>query len=176
MYDIAKALHIIFVVSWFAGLFYMVRLFIYHTETTDKPQPEKEILQKQYKIMEKRLWNIITWPAMIGTIVFGTWMLILNPGLLKFGYMHIKLTFVLGLIIYHIICHKIFLNLKNDKINLTSGKLRVWNEIATLFLVAIVFIIVLRNSMNWIYGVGGFFGVGILLMLGIKLYKKTRKD
>ena len=68
-----KALHIIFVVTWFAGLFYIVRLFIYHSEAESKPEPERSILQKQYKLMEKRLWYGITWPSMILTITFGSW-------------------------------------------------------------------------------------------------------
>ena len=92
-YNIIKSLHIIFMVCWFAGLFYIVRLFIYHVEARKKESEEKLILQNQYKIMQKRLWYIITWPAMILTVVFGAWMLILKPELLDFGYMHVKLSF-----------------------------------------------------------------------------------
>jgi putative membrane protein len=76
------------------------------------------------------------------------------------------------LLIYHFICHKVFSDLQKGMGSYTSGKLRIWNEVATLFLVAIVFIIELKDSINWIYGVVGFFSVAILLMLGIKLYKK----
>ena len=173
-YNIIKSLHIIFMVSWFAGLFYIVRLFIYHVEASGKGSPEKEILEKQFKLMQKRLWYIITFPAMVGTVIFGSWMFVLKPELFEFGYMHVKLTFAVLLIVYHFICHKVFLNLQNDNVKYTSGKLRIWNEVATLFLVAIVFIIEMRHMMNWIYGVLGFFGVAILLMMGIKLYKKTR--
>lgn len=176
MYDIAKSLHIIFIVSWFAGLFYMVRLFIYHYESNDKEQSEKTALQSQFKIMEKRLWYIITWPAMIGTILFGTWMLALNPILLEMDYMQIKLGFVFILILYHFICQNIYKNLQKNIFSWSSGKLRLWNELATLLLVSIVFIIVLKNSINWIYGVIGFFGIGILLMIGIKIYKNLKKD
>ena len=93
IYPTIKALHIIFVVSWFAGLFYMVRLFIYHTETKDKSEEEARILGDQYKIMERKLWYIITTPAMVLTVLFGTWMLFLNPYLLSQPWMHIKLTF-----------------------------------------------------------------------------------
>ena len=162
-------------VSWFAGLFYIVRLFIYHVEANEKEDLERKILQNQYKIMQKRLWYIIAWPAMILTIIFGIWMFILNPGLLKMGFMHIKLSFAVLLVIYHFICQKMLSNLQKDKGNYTSGKLRIWNEVATLFLVAIVFIVELRHTMNWVYGVVGFFSVAILLMVGIKLYKKSRK-
>lgn len=173
-YDIIKSLHIIFMVSWFAGLFYIVRLFIYNVEAGKKENEEKKILQNQYKIMQKRLWYIIAWPAMVLTVIFGVWMLILKPELLDFGYMHIKLSFAFLLVIYHLICHKVFSNLQKGIGSYTSGKLRIWNEAATLFLVAIVFIIELKDSINWIYGVVGFFSVAILLMLGIKLYKKYR--
>lgn len=173
-YNIIKSLHIIFMVSWFAGLFYIVRLFIYYVEANKKEIEEKWILQNQYKIMQKRLWYIIAWPAMILTIVFGVWMLILKPELLDFGYMHTKLSFAFLLLIYHLICHKVLSDLQKDIGSYTSGKLRIWNEVATLFLVAIVFIIELKDSLNWVYGVIGFFSVAILLMLGIKMYKKYR--
>jgi putative membrane protein len=171
-YNIIKSLHIIFMVSWFAGLFYIVRLFIYYVESDKKESEEKKILQNQYKIMQKRLWYIIAWPAMVLTAIFGIWMLILKPELLDFVYMHIKLSFAGLLLIYHFICHKVFSDLQKGMGSYTSGKLRIWNEVATLFLVAIVFIIELKDSINWIYGVVGFFSVAILLMLGIKLYKK----
>ena len=161
-------------VSWFAGLFYIVRLFIYYVEADKKESEEQLILQNQYKIMQKRLWYIIACPAMVLTVVFGTWMLVLKPELLAFGYMHIKLSFAGLLLIYHLICHKVFSNLQKGIGNYTSGKLRIWNEVATLFLAAIVFIIVLKDTINWIYGVVGFFSVAILLMLGIKMYKKYR--
>ena len=99
-YDTVKALHIIFVVSWFAGLFYMVRLFIYHVEAQAKSDIEKEILSNQFIIMEKKLWWIITTPAMVLTVIFGTWMVILRPGLLYAPWFQIKLVFVLLLVIY----------------------------------------------------------------------------
>ena len=110
-YNIIKSLHIVFMVSWFAGLFYIVRLFIYHVEAGEKVTEEKLILQNQYKIMQKRLWYIIAWPSMILTVIFGAWLLVLNPAWLSQGFMHVKLTFAFFLVIYHIICHKIFVNL-----------------------------------------------------------------
>ncbi len=170
-----KALHIIFVVSWFAGLFYIVRLFIYHTEAQKKSEVEKEILSTQFIEMEKKLWWIITTPAMVLTIVFGTWMIILNPIYLKMPWMHVKLGFVALLLVYHFVCQKIINDLKNNKFNWTSNGLRIWNEVATLALVAIVFIVVLKNELTWWKGTLGFFAVAIGLMLLIKLYKKIRK-
>lgn len=170
-----KALHIIFVITWFSGLFYIVRLFIYHVEADKKPLPEKEILQKQFKLMSKRLWYIITWPSAILTSAFAFWMLYQNPAYLKMPWMHIKLTFVLALYIYHGICHKIFQELQRNEVNYSSIKLRIWNEVATIILFSIVFLVVLKNTINWIWGVIGIVLFSVLLMLGIKFYKKIRE-
>lgn len=173
-FNTLKALHIIFVVSWFAGLFYIVRLFIYHTEAQNRQGEAKKILSDQFEIMEKRLWWIITTPAMILSIIFGAWMLLLIPAYLGANWMHAKLGFVMLLLIYHFVCQKIMFDLKKGKFNWRSNTLRVWNEVATLSLVAIVFIVVYKNSMDWIKGTIIFFGVAILLMILIKLYKRLR--
>ena len=174
-YTVLKALHIIFMVSWFAGLFYIVRLFIYHTEAQEKNEQEKEILGRQFKIMEKKLWWIITTPAMILTVIFGISMLFLNPALLKMDWMHLKLTFVVLLLVYHFVCQKIMRKLNNNIFVWSSNKLRLWNELATLALVTIVFLVIMKNSLNWIYGTVGFFAVAIALMVAIKIYKRYRK-
>lgn len=175
-FDTVKALHIIFVVSWFAGLFYIVRLFIYHTEAQQRPENEQKILSDQFEIMEKKLWWIITTPAMILTVLFGTWMLLLNPNYyLHAPWMHLKLSFVVLLLVYHFVCQKIMKNLKAGKFTWKSTQLRMWNEVATLALVAIVFLVVMKDSLNWIKGTLGFFAVAIGLMLGIKLYKRLSK-
>lgn len=171
-YLTVKALHIIFVVSWFAGLFYIVRLFIYHTEAQLKPSNEAQILSTQFTIMEKKLWWIITTPAMVLTVLFGAWMLVLNPGLLSLPWMHIKLSFVALLLVYHFVCQRLLKNVANGQFKWSSTQLRLWNELATLVLVAVVFLVELQHTMNWIGGTLGFFGVGILLMLLIRIYKK----
>ena len=169
-----KSLHIIFVVTWFAGLFYMVRLFIYHSEAENKEQPAKDILQTQYKLMEKRLWYIIGWPSAILASFFAIWMLYKTPSYLKMPWMHVKLSFVLALYIYHGCCHVIFKQLQNNKVKYSALKLRRWNEVATIILFAIVFLVVLKNAINWIWGVLGIFSVSILLMVSIRLYKRLR--
>lgn len=174
-YQTIKALHIIFMVSWFAGLFYIVRLFIYHTEAQLKPEPDRSILSNQFVEMEKKLWWIITTPAMILTITFGVWMLIANPEIFKMPWMHIKLSFVGLLIAYHFVCQKILFDLKKGIYKWKSNSLRIWNELATLILVAVVFLVMLRDSMNWIKGTIGFFAVAIALMIAIKMYKRIRK-
>jgi protoporphyrinogen IX oxidase len=171
-YEHFKALHIIFVVSWFAGLFYIVRLFIYHTEAKGKSPEEFQILGDQFKIMEKKLWWIITTPAMILTVIFGILMFSINPGLLLQTWMQIKIVFVTLLLFYHFFCQHILANYKKDTINWTSFKLRLWNELATIFLVAIVFIVTLKSTFNWISGFISFFLVAIVLMIFVKVYKK----
>ena len=170
-----KALHIIFVVSWFAGLFYIVRLFIYFAEADKKDEPAKKILQTQYKIMSKRLWYIIAWPSAVLTGVFAVWMLILDPTYLAQVWMHIKLSFVLALYFYHWGCHVVFSQQQKGIVKYPPMKLRIWNELATILLFAIVFIVVLKSSLSWVWGVVGIVLFGVLMMLGIKLYKKMRE-
>ena len=159
-----KALHVIFVITWFSGLFYIVRLFVYQAEAKDKPENERNVLEAQYKLMAKRLWYGITWPSMILAITFGTWMLIDLPVMLKLGYMQIKLGFVAGLIIYHHLCHSFFKKLQKGTDTRTGNFYRIWNEVATLFLVAIVFLIIMKNEVDWVYGTIGFILFGLLLM------------
>jgi len=174
-YNYIKSLHLIFVITWFAGLFYIVRLFVYQIEAFHKPSPDKEILGAQFKIMAKRLWYIISWPSMILAIIFAVWLIALRPFYLTDAWMQVKLGFVLLLIIYHLKCHSIFKNLQKDVVKQTSNWMRMFNEGATLLLFAIVFLVVLKNAVNWIYGVIGIILFGIILMLGYKFYKRMRE-
>lgn len=173
-YNYIKALHLIFVITWFAGLFYIPRLFVYQIEAFHKSSPEKEILGKQLKLMAKRLWFIITWPSAILATVFAVWLLILQPVWLEQGWMHVKLTFVLLLIIYHLKTHQFYKQLQQDVVKKSSNFMRIWNEGATFILFAIVFLVIVRHSLNWFFGVIGIVVLGILLMLGFKLYKRIR--
>ena len=170
-----KALHIIFIVTWFAGLFYIVRLFIYHTEALAKEEPDRTILSNQIAFMSKKLWYIIAWPSAVITLILGVSLLISQPAWLKQPFMHIKLTLVLLLFCYHLYCHRLFKQLQAGIANWTSTKLRVFNEVATLLLFAIVFIIVLKNEINWIWGTVGLVSFAIVLMLAIKVYKRLRE-
>jgi putative membrane protein len=169
------ALHIIFIVTWFAGLFYIVRLFIYTTEAKDKPEPERSILQKQYSIMMRRLWFGITWPSAIITFVLGPWILfVYEPGLLKEAYFLLKLCFVFGLALYQIQCHVIYKQLQAGVFKHSSMWLRMWNEVATIFLVAIVFIIKLKDNESNMWVALSLVVFAGALFLGIKMYKKSR--
>ncbi len=174
-YNYIKSLHLIFVITWFAGLFYIVRLFVYHIEANEKPSPEKEILQKQFKLMSYRLWYIITWPSAFLAIIFAIVLLILMPGWLGQSWMHVKLGFVFALILYQLKCHQIFRQLQKDEVKHSANFMRLWNEGATIILFAVVFLVILKNAFNWIFGVVGIILFSILLMLGFKFYKKIRE-
>lgn len=173
-YYYIKSLHLIFVITWFAGLFYIPRLFVYQIEAFYKPSPDKEILGKQLKLMSKRLWYIITWPSAILATAFAIWLLILQPFWLQQGWMHVKLAFVFLLIIYHLKTHQYFNQLQNDVVKKTSSYMRIWNEGATFILFAVVFLVILKNALDWVYGIIGMIVLGVLIMLGFKLYKNIR--
>ena len=173
MYLYIKALHIIFVVTWFSGMFYIVRLFIYNTEAGDKDAVAKNILRGQFSIMIQRLWLGITWPSAILTLLLGgyTWhMLGTMP-----DWLTVKLCFVAGLYIYHFTLHAIYMQQRKGIFKYSSQQLRIWNEVATIFLVAIVMIVVVKQSLSWVWGVAGLLALGILLMSAIKIYKQFRK-
>jgi len=169
-----KALHIIFIVTWFAGLFYIVRLFIYQTEASKKSEPEKSILTNQFKIMSKRLWYGITWPSAILTGIFGPSLIHIYLPISDEPWLIAKIVFVVFLYIYHFICHKIYKSLQNEEYSWSSTKLRVWNEVATVLLFAIVFLVILQDILSMWWGVLGLFIFSGLLMVAIKLYKKKR--
>jgi putative membrane protein len=177
-YNYIKSLHLIFVITWFVGLFNIVRLFVYQIEAADKPSPEKEILQNQYKIMTYRMWYIITWPSAILASIFAFWMLFftdLGRAWLQMPWMHVKLGFVFLLYLYHAKCHQIFNQLQRNEVRYTSNIMRLWNEGATIILFAVVFLVILKNAFNWIYGVIGIILFSVILMLGFQFYKKIRE-
>ena len=170
-----KALHIISVVTWFAGLFYIVRLFVYHAEANQQPEPKRSVLIDHFKGAERRLWFGITWPSAIITWIFGLWLAYEYFRLDFPGWLLLKLAMVFGLTIYHLWCHSVFLAFKRDEIKWSGMAFRVWNEVATIFLVAIVFLVVLKDQLNWLYGVLGMFVFAAVLMAGINLYKHYRE-
>lgn len=174
-YSYIKALHIIFVVCWFAALFYIVRLFIYATEAQLKDEQSRLILTPQFLLMQRKLWYIIGWPSLIGTFVFGSWMLYENPGLLSQPWMWIKLILVALLAIYHIECQRILKKQSEGKFHYSSFKLRLFNELATVFLVAIVFLAVVKSQNGLLWGLLGLIAFAAVLMVGVTVYKKNRE-
>lgn len=171
-----KAVHIVFVVTWFAGLFYFPRLLIYITESHLKAEPEKSILLKHFHPMARRLWYGITWPSAVVTLGVGTAMLVNQPEWLEQGFMHVKLTLVLLLYGYHLSLQYVLNRLEKGIVKFSSQQLRIWNEVATLFLIAIVFIIVLKNALSMVWGLVGLIIVTFAILMGIKWYKKFRDD
>jgi putative membrane protein len=172
MYLYVKALHIIFIVTWFAGMFYIVRLFIYNTEANEKQEPARSILKDQLFIMIKRLWFGITWPSAVLTLIFGSWMWYLLNATPQ--WLIIKLVFVFGLYAYHLTLHVIFNQERKGIFKYSSQQLRIWNEVATIFLVAIVMLVVVKQNMSWFWGLIGLLAFVFLLMSAIKLYKIVR--
>jgi putative membrane protein len=162
-------------VSWFAALFYMPRLLIYYVESKSLAEEAKEVLQKQYAIMQRRLWFIIGWPAMLLTIIFGVWMLVLRPVFLEQSWMLVKLAFVVCLLFYHFFTHMFYKKQSNSILALSSFQLRMWNEVATVLLIAIIFTVVFKDGMSWIYGVIGIVGVAVTLAFSVKRYKAWRE-
>ena len=179
-YSIIKSIHIIFVVSYFAGLFYIVRLFIYHTEALHgKDEIEKAVLHKQFSFMEERLWNIITVPAFIIMILSGTYLLyLLNWAYLLQGWMIVKLSFVLILIIYHYWCWITLKKLHQQKTGMTSTQLRMMNEVATLILFVVVFAVVLKTMFiaNWFWALISFVAMGVFIMLIVKIVNRSKNS
>ena len=170
-----KALHIVFVITWFAGLFYIPRIFIYQTEALLKPEPEKSILQSQLAIMAKRLWYIITWPSAIITALLAGILLYLQPQWISMPFMQIKLVLVGLLYGYHFSLHSVFKLLQLGMVKYSSMQLRILNEVSTIILISVVFLIVKKDQLNWISSVLGILALIVLLFCGIKLYKYIRR-
>jgi len=173
MYPYIKALHIIFVVTWFSGLFYIVRLFVYSAEASIKAEPERTILLKQFGIMQKRLWYGITWPSAILTLIFGIWMWQLYGSLP--AWLLIKLFFVLALFAYHLSIHSIFKQQQKGNFKYSGQQLRIWNEVPTVLLFAIIFLVVLKNTADFWWGLAGLAVLIVLLLSAIQLYKSFRR-
>jgi putative membrane protein len=174
-----KALHIIFVTTWFAGIFYMPRLFIYNTEAGEKEEAVKIALREQFTIMMKRLWYGITWPSAILTLILGPvvmfqsgWNQVLFEPVGR--WLLIKLLFVAGLYIYFYLLHRIFKQQVAGVFTYSSQQLRIWNEIATIFLVVIVMLATVKQSMSFVWALVGLVLFIIVLMSAIKIYKILR--
>lgn len=134
-----KALHVVFVVTWFAGLFYLPRLFIYDAESGDAA------VRAQLRIMQKRLLGITHIGGALA-LAFGIWTLILVPGYLHQSWLHTKLALVLGLVAYHAVLARMVKRFAQDRNTRSSRWLRVFNEVPALFLIAIVLLAVLKPA------------------------------
>ena len=140
-YEVIKALHIIAVMSWMAGLLYLPRLYVYHAETSIG-----EVRAETFKVMERRLLKAIMNPAMIASFIFGIWMLVLAPGLLYEPWMQVKILCFLAMAACHGKFSKMRRELENDMPPKSPKAYRVWNEVPTLLMVIIVFMAVVEPS------------------------------
>jgi putative membrane protein len=163
-YLVLKALHLVGIVCWFAGLFYVVRLFIYHTEANAELQPKREILIAQFTLMARRLWLGITVPAMVVTVVTGGWLLHYHA-IAQNPWLHLKFALLAGLLAYHFHCGAIRKNLSAGVFKFSSGQLRAYNEVATFLLVGLVFTAVSKSVATGLWSLLGCGGVFVVLLL-----------
>jgi protoporphyrinogen IX oxidase len=170
-----KTFHLIGIVVWFAGLFYLVRLFVYHAEASQEPEPAQTILTKQYEIMEKRLYHIITMHGMVVTVAMAIGLLTTEPEVLREGWLHIKLAFVAALLIYHFYCGRIMRKLAAGECKWTGQQFRALNELPTIFLVLIVLLAVFKNNLPTDITAWGILGLIVVMAATIQLYAKKRK-
>ena len=171
-----KAFHLIGIVVWFAGLFYLVRLFVYHAEASEQPEPAQTILKNQYQLMEKRLYNIITTPGMAVTVVMAIGLIYTEPEILKSGWLHIKLTFVVVFLAYHFYCGRIMKQLAKNECQWTGQQFRALNEAPTVLLVVIVLLAVFKNNLPLDLTTWLIVALVIAMAASIQLYAKKRRQ
>lgn len=171
LYLTIKAVHIIGAVSWFAGLFYGIRLFVYHAEAPDGPEGEE--LRKQFSVMSQRLWSAIAKPAMVVTLIFGGWLLALHKQLDQ-SWIHLKLIFVLLLVMCHVVCERILKAQRDGSSTWTSTQLRLLNEGPTLLLVGIVVAAVFKTLLSATILAIALALLTIMLLLGFVIYRRSR--
>jgi protoporphyrinogen IX oxidase len=170
-----KAFHLVGVVVWFAGLFYLVRLFVYHAESNEQPEPARTILQQQYQIMEKRLYRLITTPGMVLTVVMAIAMLIAAPDLLKNTWLHAKLGLVVLLLGYHHLCGRWMKQLAAGNFKFSAQQFRWFNEAPTILLVLIVLLAVFKNSLPTSATAWGILALIVAMAAIIQLYARKRR-
>ena len=165
-----KVFHIIGVIVWFAGLFYLGRLYVYHREADDRPEPERTTLKSQFSLMERRLYYGIAWPGLCISVVFGI-ALILESGFP--GWLHAKLAFAAVLVVYHLWCGHLRKLMLNENCSWNGTKFRLFNEIPTLLLFSIVFIVVFKSAISW--NALLLILAGLILVIGGAVHLRARR-
>lgn len=170
-----KTLHIVGVVVWFAGLFYLVRLFIYHREAAELEPPLRQAFEEQYGLMERRLANIITTPGMVVAVAMAVGLLLVQPLWLKQTWMHAKLAVVVGLLVYHHLCYRLMRQLRRGECHWSGRQLRALNELPTLMLVLVVMLVVFKNQFPT--GAATWFLVALVVFMAasIQFYARWRR-
>lgn len=174
-YWYAKAFHLVAMVAWMAGLFYLPRLFVYHAEAQGAAEPARGILTAQYAVMEGRLLDIIMTPAAVATFLAGGTMLWHRPEILREPWFHVKAALLVGLVAYHAWCIASARRLARGEVVMGSERFRVMNEVPTVALVLICTYAVLRGQVGLLAGVAISTAMVVLLGLGIQLYAVVRK-
>jgi len=170
-----KSLHIVGVVVWFAGLFYLVRLFIYHREADDLAEPTREAFRSQYALMERRLANIITTPGMAVAVAMALGLLSVQPTWLQQGWMHAKLAVVAVLLAYHAFCYRLMGQLREGTCRWSAKQLRALNELPTLLLVAAVLLVVFKNQFPTAWATWFLVALVVAMAGSIQFYARWRR-
>jgi putative membrane protein len=170
-----KALHIVGVVAWFAGLFYLPRLFVYHAEANEQPEAVRTILQQQYQIMEKRLYRIIMMPALVLTVTMAIGMLVLAPGLIHDTWLQVKLGLVLVLIAYDHVCSRLIKEMAAGKFRFTGQQFRWFNEFPTVLFVIVVLLAVFKANFPTSAATWTVVGMVVAMAAIIQLYARKRR-
>lgn len=170
-----KTLHIVGVVVWFAGLFYLVRLFIYHVEAEELAPELRTAFQQQYGLMEKRLANIITTPGMVVAVSMAIGLLIAQPSWLQQGWMHAKLAFVAALLGYHVFCYRLMGQLQAGSCQWNGKQLRALNELPTLLLVIVVMLVVFKTQFPTSAATWFIVALVVFMAASIQFYARWRR-
>jgi protoporphyrinogen IX oxidase len=175
-YKLITALHVISMVSFFAGTFHVLRLFIHHKDAEKKFDPERAILVKQFIKMERFGWYTITWPSLVLMVLSGIWLLVKNPGLMTESWMYAKLGFSALLIVHHLINQRLFDRIRTNRLSWGGAGLRLWNLGAVAFLFALVFLVAMKSSLGTVWGLVGALILGIAIALTAMMYRTKRSS
>ena len=171
-----KVIHIVGFVAWFSGLFYLIRMFVYYAEALDKGEPDRTILSDQFKLMQDRVYRIITIPALNTTWIFGITMIVMYgwEWFKLSHWLHLKLVLLFGLSYYTYYCGDIVKKISKGEPTFSSQKFRMLNEVPTLFLLCIVLLAILKNLKTFAMTIPAIVLFGLALYLGVKWYKGYR--
>ncbi len=170
-----KAFHLVGIVSWFAGMFYLPRLFVYHAEASEQPEPAQSILKGQYQIMEARLYRIIMTPALILTVAMGSSLIATDPSITHSLWLQVKLVCVAILMGYHHLCGRIMKQLAIGECTLTGQQFRWFNEFPTVFFVIVVMLAVFKNNFPTSAASWSIFAMVVAMAAFIQLYARKRR-
>lgn len=171
-YTVLKTLHLISFVSWFSALLYGVRLFVYHAEALENGGAAAPVLHAQFSLMSRRLWRAIGHPAMLATAFFGFWLMFEIRAWTQ-PWFQLKLVLIAGLLAYHFYLQYVRRQLAEKRFRGTSRGLRVWNEVGTLFLVAIVAVAVSKSVAAPFWAMGIFTAFGALIF-GVLAFRQRK--